>query len=341
MSFSNTGIIQGKQILESVPDDVVIKHFTSQYTPTQNQKNSTVTFAEVTNLVIGQSYVFSCTVQWDFTAATSISNWGSLLQGDTYNNSSWNWNQANALVVATKNYYCNETFIKTNPIWNKHFSIQFIAAQTGVRIGWRTDYSDGTSWVKMTDIEVVPEKYFVGKTENNTSSSIGAKILVRDDIADNLSSNILSQSYTKDNPFSFSSSAKDGIAITSQRASVTPGSTYYFTAKSDCVWSIDHGGDDARTNHKVTIWLYLSENWTSYSNYDTPIVFCYQDSRWIKDNLWKITIPSDRNWASVRVNQYSDGTNVISAKFWDIALIPESSFTPPNSDIVSREIVEY
>lgn len=75
--------------------------------------------------------------------------------------------------------------------------------------------------------------------------------------------------------------------------------------------------------------MYLTTTWASYYNYDNPIVFCLNDSRWVSDNLWKITIPANRNWASVRVNQYSDGSTAITASFWDIALIPEQLFTPP------------
>ena len=77
--------------------------------------------------------------------------------------------------------------------------------------------------------------------------------------------------------------------------------------------------------------MYLTTTWTSYYDYDTPIVFCLNDSRWVSDNLWKITIPANRNWASVRVNQYSDGSTAITASFWDIALIPEQLFTPPSN----------
>ena len=302
------------------------------YIPTKDLNNSCTTIARVEGFVQGKQYYVELTVKWSGFTSNTSSNFGSWFQGSTYNGSSWDWTSSNPLTSAAITAIGNLTSVFTSSdTGEKHGIAVFTAnARTGYDLGIRTNYSNGTGKVTVTDVKVIPAEYFVGNTTSNTTTSIGAKILGRDDIEDNLCRNILSQSYTKDNPFSFSSSAKDGIAMTSQRASVTSGSTYYFTAKSDCVWATGHSNnDDTVANHKVTIWLYLSENWTSYQAYDTPIVFCYQDSRWIKDNLWKITIPSGKNWASVRVNQYSDGTNVISAKFWDIALIPESLFTPP------------
>ena len=85
--------------------------------------------------------------------------------------------------------------------------------------------------------------------------------------------------------------------------------------------------DDAKG--KVTIWLYLLKTYDS-SNYgfDNPI--CFTSSNWVKKGIWKYTIPSGYNMVRIRYNTYSDGSNSVTAKFWETHLIPEKYFIFPN-----------
>lgn len=167
------------------------------------------------------------------------------------------------------------------------------------------------------------------------------RISYQENIDNCLNANILDKKYTEEDPFIAETTSTDGYQPTYQKAVVTPGETYYITAKTDCEWSPSHDTEEARTGHKVTLWMYLSKDWTAYEEYDDPVLLCKNNNYWIKDGLWKITIPSDRNYVSMRVNQYSDGTTSITAKFWDIAIIPEKYYNPSNTEIVASEIIEF
>ena len=135
-----------------------------------------------------------------------------------------------------------------------------------------------------------------------------------------------SYKYTQASPYVLTGTNSDLIAITDMYCEVTPGSVYYLTCKSDKSWSASH---DAHDIGKVTIWLYLSKTYNS-SNiyYDYPI--CFTSSDWIKEGIWKYSIPSDIHMARIRYNTYTDGTNSVTAKFWETHLIPEKYFIFPN-----------
>ena len=133
--------------------------------------------------------------------------------------------------------------------------------------------------------------------------------------------------YNKGNPFILTGNSTDIIATTDMYSKVDPGKTYYLTCESDTEWSPSHAGNDAKG--KVTIWLYLLKTYDS-SNYgfDNPI--CFTSSNWVKKGIWKYTISSGYNMARIRYNTYSDGSNSVTAKFWETHLIPEKYFIFPN-----------
>ena len=153
---------------------------------------------------------------------------------------------------------------------------------------------------------------------------------------------------TIDNPWVITGSSKDIIYVTDNLTKVTPGKTYYLTCQSDRPWGM-HNTDEARANHTVTVWLYLYKtyNASNYNAYDLPKNFNTRDYI-IREGLWKYTIPSEYTAARVRLNAYSDGSTSTTAKFWDIALIPEEDFCDNsstaikinNSKIVSNEMIE-
>lgn len=173
----------------SASDEPTLTISTNKYIPKANTNNSTCKFARITDLTIGNDYVFSCVLSWNYTS-TAIKNDGFVarMQGATYYNSAWGWGKTNPITYASMQYIANATrltsFVTENLIWAKKFSIQFTPATEGIDVGFRTDYSDGLSWVKMTNIEIVPLKYFVGTIDNN-NTTIGARIDGTNFIADN------------------------------------------------------------------------------------------------------------------------------------------------------------
>ena len=145
------------------------------------------------------------------------------------------------------------------------------------------------------------------------------------------------QKYTKENPYVWSSAAKDGNVTTNMYCPVTAGKTYYLSCQCDREWGSSHS--TTASMQKATIWLYLYKVYNPGNyGYDNPILFTTVSSGYLGKGLWKYTIPSGYTMARVRFNSYSDGSIVLTTKFWDIELIPAEYYvTPPhNSSYWSR-----
>lgn len=171
-------------------------------------------------------------------------------------------------------------------------------------------------------------------------------IISSNEIDETQGMNILSGPYkTSSDPYIITGKDVDMFYVTSNVSRVIPGKTYYYVAKCSPTWSAAHAGGSGSYG-KCTIWLYFSKTYdASNYDYDTPI--CYNSSNWIREGVWKVTVPADMNMVRVRVNTYSDGTNSVTAKFWDITLIPEEYFVGNGSSTkiftdkcISKEIVE-
>lgn len=160
-------------------------------------------------------------------------------------------------------------------------------------------------------------------------------------VIESFAANILNGTrYTKANPYTLTGTSGDIIATTNNYSQVTPGKTYYVTAKCDSEWSPSHGYKET-TAGKATIWLYLSKTFNASSmGFDSPI--CLTSSGMLTDGVWKYTIPDGYNMARIRLNTYSDGTESVTIKFWDIAMIPEEYYVSQETTamkILSNEIV--
>lgn len=136
--------------------------------------------------------------------------------------------------------------------------------------------------------------------------------------------------YTALNPYVLTGTGSDIIATLDMYCEVTPGNTYYLTCRLDKEWSASHGYSES-TKGKGTIWLYLSKTYNaSNMGYDNPV--CFTSSSYIKPGVWRYTIPSDYHMARIRLNTYSDGTNSVTCKFWDICIIPEKYYVFNNAN---------
>ena len=151
-------------------------------------------------------------------------------------------------------------------------------------------------------------------------------VLNTNTINESLGMNILNNAYkyTRTNPYVVSGTNSDIIATTDMFARVSSGETYYLSCKVSPGWSPSHGYSDA-SKGKATIWLYLSKTYNeSNYGYDSPILFTSTSA--VTEGVWKYTIPAGYNMARIRLNTYSNGTNSVTCKFWDISLIPEKYY---------------
>lgn len=170
---------------------------------------------------------------------------------------------------------------------------------------------------------------------------------VHANIRESRSCNLFSgKKYTRDDPYILTGTGKDIIVTTDNYTRVTPGKTYYLLCSCYPSWSPSHGYSEASAG-KCILWLYLRKEYDpSHMGFDSPILF--SASNMISDGVWKYTIPADYNMARLRLNTYSDGTNSVSTKFWDIYFIPEESYVGlygpamklSNSTIVLDNIIE-
>lgn len=113
---------------------------------------------------------------------------------------------------------------------------------------------------------------------------------------------------------------------------------YILSVCSDGTLDSSHAGSTSKdvTKRYWTIWLYYSNTTYTDSNcgsYDNPICYTSADNSTSKTYLgkignryyWKIK-PGYPN-CSVRVNAYSNGTDTVSVKFWDIKLEEGTTLT--------------
>ena len=65
--------------------------------------------------------------------------------------------------------------------------------------------------------------------------------------------------------------------------------------------------------------------------YDQPVCFNTASPYYIKDGVFRYTIPSGYNMARVRVNTYSDGSTIVNRGFDHFELIPERYYISPDA----------
>ena len=124
-----------------------------------------------------------------------------------------------------------------------------------------------------------------------------------------------SKKYTKDNPKIVSSSNRDNavymgdVSVKNLKAG-----TYTMSGKADAPWTV-HETSDANREGKVGLWLVGTK-----PEMDVNIS--------LGDTVPKtIEIPKDGDY-NVRVNTYSNGTDVVTHSFSDFKLEPGSTATP-------------
>lgn len=158
---------------------------------------------------------------------------------------------------------------------------------------------------------------------NNLYESSGANILIN------------SEKYTEQTPYSITGINNDINVVTDMYAQVTPGETYYLLCEVNPEWADGHGYTENRKG-KAIIWLYLSNAYNANNtSYDSAIAFsCDSNSNtYIANGIWKYTIPNNINMARIRLNTYSNGTDSVTCKFWNVQLISEKQYTTHLNDL--------
>ncbi|MCT3090599.1 hypothetical protein EFN85_11840, partial [Lactococcus lactis] len=124
-----------------------------------------------------------------------------------------------------------------------------------------------------------------------------------------------SKKYTKEHPKTVSSSATDGaFAVNDVFVKNLKAGTYTMSGKSDAPWTI-HATNDANRKGKVGLWLAST---TPGLNVNISL----------GDTVPKtIEVPKDGDYC-VRINTYSNGTDVVTHSFWDFKLELGSTATP-------------
>lgn len=140
-----------------------------------------------------------------------------------------------------------------------------------------------------------------------------------------------SKKYTKDNPKIVSSSSSDGVFFLNDVfVKNLKAGTYTMSGKADAPWTVHETAWDNRQG-KVGLWLVST---TSGLNVNISLGATVPKT---------IIVPKDGDYC-VRVNIYSNGTDVVTHSFWDFKLEPGSTATPlmPSStEVINADWPSY
>ena len=166
VSFNKNGIIRGGVVADS--SSYSLCNVSIGYTPTKGANNSCMEY-RVSDMIENHNYVIAATLSWYF--ASFPDNFAFSLQGIQHRKTDvdWGWTNASqatdALMAAIGSTDHRLTaFAKSNPNYAKRIIAEFTvqANYDGYAVGCRCNYADGNSWVKMSDVIIVPKEYWVG-----------------------------------------------------------------------------------------------------------------------------------------------------------------------------------
>ena len=122
----------------------------------------------VLNMAENHTYIIAATISWYF--ASFPDNFGFRLQGAQHHKTNgWGWSTScrptealtRAMGVTVRRL---TDFAKSNPNYAKRVIAEFTVQENydGHEVGCRCDYAARNSWVKMSDVIIVPKEYWVG-----------------------------------------------------------------------------------------------------------------------------------------------------------------------------------
>lgn len=148
--------------------------------------------------------------------------------------------------------------------------------------------------------------------------------------------------YSESTAYVRTSASKDGNAwLSGSHFIVEPSTTYTFSVCSDGNLAPSHDTSGKDPSLKLfTMCLYLCNSDTTKNpdagGYDNPVCFTsanYNHQQIGNRHIWQYTTKSTETHMSVRVNNYSDGTNNLTIKYWQIKIEKSNAASPwcPNS----------
>lgn len=180
MSITKGGILKSLSINESSGRNLVIesdRNSSYSYTP-ETGTNSCIGGYDVdlSSCKPGDTLYIRIRIDYNGLDASNTSGtFGIWFQGATYNSSEgWNWNHGNNIItgalgditsIVSGNNGCT--------ILHKSATVSssVLSAYTMVRVGLRSDYSNGTGSIKISELEVIPSKYYVPETPTSNTPS--------------------------------------------------------------------------------------------------------------------------------------------------------------------------
>lgn len=177
--FNKTGIVEHQKLMESSGANILGTEFigkTYSYTPsTGSNATMNTVYADVSNLQPGEKVWVKVDVEWSgFDTSNTSGTFALFFQGDHYSiaNDKWEWTGGNAICSALNSaassnrltgLVLSQSSGKTTLI-TSFTSTAYPNTYNKVRIGVRSDYSNGVGSFTMSNIEVIPDKYYIDKT---------------------------------------------------------------------------------------------------------------------------------------------------------------------------------
>ena len=153
---------------------------------------------------------------------------------------------------------------------------------------------------------------------------------------------INSYKYTKDNPFTLTTTEEDGytyINTLGMNVPLVAGQSYVIQAKTDGEWSSVHGGQDPKY---VNLWLVGHNSSFGSDN----ILHCVLYKPNLGNNSWLWTCPDywGGKYLTIRVNNYNtNGTTSVTHKYWDFKVElgnKATDWTPAPEDKADQSIID-
>lgn len=179
MSITKGGILKSLSINESSGRNLVIesdRNSSYSYTPGTGA-NSCVTGYDVdlSSCKPGDTLYIRIRIDYNGLDASNTSGTFKMwFQGASYNSSEgWNWNHGNLIAGTLGDITSIVSGNNGCTILHKSTTVpsSIPAAYTRVYVGLRSDYSNGTGSIKISELEVIPSKYYVPETPTSNMPS--------------------------------------------------------------------------------------------------------------------------------------------------------------------------
>ena len=155
--------------------------------------------------------------------------------------------------------------------------------------------------------------------------------------------------YTQSSPWTTTLNRTDGYAfVTNSGFEATPGKTYTISVECDGNLYSAHGGTHNPSDKHWTFWAYISNinttaNWQN-GGYDTPRNLTSSNNNYRKignTHVWTITLTDSQKYIGLRTNSYSNGTDNVTIKWWNMKVEEGDTFTgwSPNSSSELGELM--